>query len=307
MLIGQELAHIEPQRKELSLADIMTMADVFVQSKYFADAISQAQGVVKILYGQELGLGPMASMQGIHIIKGKPSLGSGNIAALIKRSRKYDYKIVKLDDTECSIQFFENGQSAGPASTFSMANAKAAETQNVQKFPRNMLFARALTNGARWYCPDIFAGSVYTPDELGATVTYNEAGEIVNVETGEIPDDIPTAHVREASPSAPAIQVRPTATTAPKAAPAAAKKAPTIAEREAAARALMTKKGFTLEEVNDHIKSTITDDETVRKDRLVELYRAIKADDLKPLAQTTDPDLTPGAEIEEGFADPFKN
>jgi hypothetical protein len=30
-----------------------------------------------------------------------------------------------------------------------------------------MLFARALTNGARFYCPDIFGGAVYTPEELG--------------------------------------------------------------------------------------------------------------------------------------------
>jgi hypothetical protein len=33
-----------------------------------------------------------------------------------------------------------------------------------------MLFARAMSNGARWYCPDVFAGPAYTPDELGADV-----------------------------------------------------------------------------------------------------------------------------------------
>ena len=29
-----------------------------------------------------------------------------------------------------------------------------------------MLFARALTNGARWFCADAFTGAVYTPEEL---------------------------------------------------------------------------------------------------------------------------------------------
>ena len=34
-----------------------------------------------------------------------------------------------------------------------------------------MLFARAMSNGVRWYCPDVFAGmAVYTPDEMGADV-----------------------------------------------------------------------------------------------------------------------------------------
>jgi hypothetical protein len=30
-----------------------------------------------------------------------------------------------------------------------------------------MLYARALSNGAKWYCPDVFGGPIYTPDELG--------------------------------------------------------------------------------------------------------------------------------------------
>jgi hypothetical protein len=34
-----------------------------------------------------------------------------------------------------------------------------------------MLFARAMSNGIRWFCPDVFSGNVtYTPEELGAEV-----------------------------------------------------------------------------------------------------------------------------------------
>jgi hypothetical protein len=33
-----------------------------------------------------------------------------------------------------------------------------------------MLFARAMSNGARWHCPDIFGGPIYTPEELGVEV-----------------------------------------------------------------------------------------------------------------------------------------
>ena len=29
-----------------------------------------------------------------------------------------------------------------------------------------MLFARAISNGVKWFCPDVFAGPVYTPEEM---------------------------------------------------------------------------------------------------------------------------------------------
>ncbi|KAF5276407.1 hypothetical protein FQR65_LT16339 [Abscondita terminalis] len=39
-----------------------------------------------------------------------------------------------------------------------------------------MLFARAISNGVKWYCPDVFSGPVYTPEELSMTIdtTYEE-------------------------------------------------------------------------------------------------------------------------------------
>lgn len=67
------------------------------------------------------------------------------------------------------------------------AEAKAAGTKNLDKFPRNMLFARAMSNGTKWYTPDVFNGNlVYTPDEMGAKVNID--GEFIE---GEVADDKP--------------------------------------------------------------------------------------------------------------------
>ena len=39
-----------------------------------------------------------------------------------------------------------------------------------------MLFARAMSNGVRWYCPDVAMTPLYTPDEQGAQAAdYVEA------------------------------------------------------------------------------------------------------------------------------------
>jgi len=48
-----------------------------------------------------------------------------------------------------------------------------------------MLFARAMSNGVRWYCPDVMNGSaVYTPEELGADV--DQDGNVINVPVVEV-------------------------------------------------------------------------------------------------------------------------
>ena len=165
-----------------TLDDTMTLGKVLAQSGYFADSREAAQAVVKVLAGAELGFGPIASMTGVNIIKGKVSLSANLIAAAIKRSGRYNYRVVTLTDEACRVDFYEAGERIG-TSEFSMADAKAAglsSNDNWRKFPRNMLFARAISNGAKWYCPDLSGGPLYTPDELGATID-GETGDIVDV------------------------------------------------------------------------------------------------------------------------------
>ena len=64
-----------------------------------------------------------------------------------------------------------------------MDDAKAAgltSKDNWKKYPRNMLFARAISNGQKWYAPDVYNGvTVYTPDEMGANVDGD--GNIIDV------------------------------------------------------------------------------------------------------------------------------
>jgi len=165
--------------QSMNLADTMELAKAMAASGFFTDSRQAAQAVVKILAGRELGFGPVASMTGINVIKGKITLSANLIAASVKRSGRYNYRVARMDDTACSIDFYEGNQKIGN-STFTAADAKTAglSGDNWRKFPRNMLFARAMSNGAKWYCPDLSGGPLYTPDELGANVD-GETGEIV--------------------------------------------------------------------------------------------------------------------------------
>jgi hypothetical protein len=162
-----------------TVEDMNKMSEVLAKSGFFDDAKSAAQCFVKILAGKELGFPAFSSMTGIHIIKGKPAIGANLMAAKIKASGKYDYRIKTLTSELCEIEFFQGTESLG-ISSFSKADAVAAATQNMSKFARNMLFARAVSNGVRFYCPDVFLGApVYTPEELGAEV--DAEGNVIDV------------------------------------------------------------------------------------------------------------------------------
>ncbi len=168
--------------RQLPLTEVMSIGKAFAESGMFTDTKSAAQAIVKIQAGQEIGIPPFAAMTGIHIIQGKPTIGAGLIASRVKGSGKYDYRVVQQDDKVCSIDFYQGTNKIGN-STFTIEDAKKALTKNTDKFPRNMLFARAISNGVKWFCPDVFSGSVYTPQEFDIPVNENDeiiAHEVVD-------------------------------------------------------------------------------------------------------------------------------
>ena len=162
-----------------SMDDVERAAAMMAKSGFFQDASQAAQAAVKVMAGQEIGIGAFASMVGIHIIKGRPAIGANIMAAKVKSSGKYDYSVTEMTDKTCRLVFTQHGKEIG-RSEFTIEDARKAGTQNLDKFPRNMLFARAMSNGVKWFTPDVFLGvTVYTPEEMGAKV--DEDGEVITV------------------------------------------------------------------------------------------------------------------------------
>jgi hypothetical protein len=199
---ARALAPIDYRPTELGTEQL---GQILVRSGFFQDTKDIAQAVVKVLAGRELGFGPIASMQGVYVVKGRVTLAANLVAAAIQRSQRFRYRVRELSAERCHLTFFERDGQAWAVlgeSEFSMEDAKAAELlanqPNYKKFPRNMLFSRALTNGARWYCPEVFNGPIYTPDELGAPV--DDEGNVVegafgrtDAGSGEVLDALPPA------------------------------------------------------------------------------------------------------------------
>lgn len=152
-----------------------------------------AQAIVKIQAGLELGLPPVYSMQNINMIRNRLTGSANLLAMLVKKSGRYNYRVAEHNETKCSIKFFEseNGKwiEVGE-STFTMDDAKRANLikpdSGWAKYPRAMLFSRAISQGARLYCPDAIGG-VYTDEEIRTIPPRpDDIKAILNKDTGEV-------------------------------------------------------------------------------------------------------------------------
>lgn len=176
-----------------ALVEPMALGEVFMQSGMFKDIKTQAEAVVKIIAGKELGIAPIEAMSNIFIVNGKVAVMAKIVGSLIKKSEKYDYKIKELTDEGCILTFYALQEKGDPlpigTSAFTKADAAKAgliNRETYKAYPKNMYFARALSNGAKWFTPDVYCG--YTEgDEFETikgepetkTITMDDKGEVL--------------------------------------------------------------------------------------------------------------------------------
>jgi hypothetical protein len=205
--MGNELALARSPNRQLSVMeetgmDIQQLAVAMQKSGYFKDIRDASQAIVKMLAGREIGLGAVQSLQGFYIVKERITQAAQQMAFLVKRSGRYNYRVLVNTAELCTIQFYEifNGKwEESGVGSFSMDEARTAElTSNpsYKKYPIDMMWSRAMARGARHFCPDALGGVIYTPEELGAEVS--QGGEPITITTVE-----PTKKLHEPTPKPP--------------------------------------------------------------------------------------------------------
>jgi len=196
----------------LTFGEIQSMGDVFFKSGMFTDLRSAAQAIVKIQAGRELGLGAVYSMQRLYMVEGKLGMAAETMGALIKRSGKYNYRVKEHTDKVCSIMFYEGGKEAYE-STFTIEDARRARLVKPngawEKYPRALLFSRALSQGARIVAPDAIGGG-YTLEELQSIKETNGEAEVPKVivePTPTVPDNAPVAQSQSSNYKAADVEI----------------------------------------------------------------------------------------------------
>lgn len=125
-------------------------------------------------YADALGLSPIAAIQGIHVVDGKPTASAQLIGALIRRAGHRMRVTVAPDGQSARAEIVRSDDPDFVfVSEWTMARAEAAGLTGKgtwKQYAANMLKARAITEVGRDACPEVLAGVPYTPEELGDDV-----------------------------------------------------------------------------------------------------------------------------------------
>lgn len=195
----------------LVVRDVSRLAAQISDTPFVPDSYrgNPAAVTAAILTGREMGLGPMTSLQHIHVIKGKPGKSAEIMRAMVQAAG-HEIRDVESNDTRCVLEGRRHGEEQWTRVTFTADQAKKARI-DLGGYPEDKLYARATTRLCRRKFADTVGGIAATIDEL---------------EDGDFPD---TAAGPVAPASAPAVPGTPgpaKRTARRRTAPATAKPAP---------------------------------------------------------------------------------
>jgi len=117
---------------------------------------------------EALGVPLTQAINGIAVIKGKPTMSAEMMRALVLRAG-HRLKVETLTDQGCRLLVARREQPDDVQEfTFTMADAQRAglSGDTWKRHPKSMLLARCTTQACRAVFPDVLAGVSYTPDEL---------------------------------------------------------------------------------------------------------------------------------------------
>ena len=155
---------IEEQRNELAM--LKELAQNAVKSGAYQ--LTEAQIFNLMLSARDFGVSPMKAINGgFNVINGKISMSTSLMADRIRKDG-HSIKIVEWTDQKCTIigQRKDNGDSV--KFEFTMKDATLAgltKSQTWQKYPKAMLYNRAMSQLARVLFPDV-VGSCYSEEEI---------------------------------------------------------------------------------------------------------------------------------------------
>jgi hypothetical protein len=164
---------------------------VFYESKILKDIQSEAQAIVKILAGREMGLSPLQLMTTVFILDSKIGYETKIFLSKIKKSGKYDYS-VKFEEKDgkvegCEVTFYKLEKDkqicigVAKFTIYDAARIGLINKSNYKNYTDLMLFYRAASKGIKMYCPDMLDGAALAEDYIELTAREQSSQEEVEV------------------------------------------------------------------------------------------------------------------------------
>ena len=193
-----EIARTEPRE----LGTQVQHAKLLAEASLLPDAYRKqpANILVAMEMADSLGISLTQAINGISVIKGKPTMSAEMMRALVMRAG-HRLKIDKSTDEGCRIlaarrEWPEDVQEF----TFTMKDAQRAglaTSSTYKAHPKAMLLARCTTMACRAVFPDVIAGVSYSPDEISEPAAWQGSTISIPKPPQQQADDEPEALVAE--------------------------------------------------------------------------------------------------------------
>lgn len=157
------------EQQAMAMGNALKIAEAMCSTSMVPKAYQgkAADGAAAILYGAELGLNAIQSLQQVMVINGKPGVEARTMVALL-RSHGYRFEVEENTDKAVTVTgIAPTGESYTARWTFEMAT-QAGYTKNAlyKQIPASMLYAKAATEVCRRLGSHILSGIQYSTEEL---------------------------------------------------------------------------------------------------------------------------------------------
>lgn len=189
-IISTEVDLTKPDEIQLDKpAESLPSADRWQQMERISERIAASSLIIPalrnkpddillvLLAAHDLGIPATQALSKLHIVDGKLSMAAEMMVALVLRD---GHELWGDTDNSTELAVCYGRRKGSPEITrvvFTMEDAKLAgleQRTTWKKYPKSMLWARAVSMLCRQVFPDSVAGVSYTPDELEAPMTHAE-------------------------------------------------------------------------------------------------------------------------------------
>ena len=177
-----------------NIGNAFALAELTVKAGFAPKGATVESCVVAMIHGAKLGLDPLAAVQGIAVVNGRPTLWGDQLAAAVKGSSVYGGERVEYigagEDAGVRFTTWRKGhEDEATVETFSVRDAKRAglwgKTGPWTQYPRRMLFNRARAFAYRTAFPDALMGMRFREEEEDAAPTPSAPAPILPVPADE--------------------------------------------------------------------------------------------------------------------------
>ncbi|WP_370944046.1 hypothetical protein AB5J62_33735 [Amycolatopsis sp. cg5] len=150
----------------LVVRDVSRLASQIADTPFVPDGMrgNPASVTAAILTGREMGIGPMTSLQHIHVIKGKPGKSAEIMRGMVLAAGHH-LRDVEVTDTRVILEGRRRDEETWTRVTFTADQARRAKI-DLGGYPEDKLYARATTRLCRRKFADVVGGIALTVDEL---------------------------------------------------------------------------------------------------------------------------------------------